>query len=254
MFSLLRSATRWRCPQLLSKRALATIVPEDGAVEEYVPTRADAIPVRNDHGLYAFFRERNGKYETVGGKFEQDVAEKGGRAWQASELRLKSFQDLHVLWYVLLRERNLLATQKHEMLRLGAMKEGIWLGWRKTDVRKSMARIKVVMNERRLAYLGAVKLTEEYKEHEMDSAVHDVLKADYMIDREYRKRKSLAPKKQKLLEQQHRGAARVVRTARRRQHREAALKALGTEEQPAGKTKMRWKKKKSTAVQTQTAE
>ncbi len=81
MFSLLRSATRRRCPQLFSKRALATIVPEEGhagAVEEYVPTRADIVPVRKDHGLYAFFRERDGKYETVGGKFEQDVAEKGG--------------------------------------------------------------------------------------------------------------------------------------------------------------------------------
>ncbi len=118
-----------------------------------------------------------------------------------------------------------------------------------------MARIKFVMNERRLAYLGAVKLTEEYKEHEMNAAVHDVLKADYMIDTEYRKRKSVAPKKQKLLEQQHRRAARVVRTARRRQHCGAALKARGAEEQPAADTKkMRWKKTRSIAVQTQTAE
>ncbi|KAG0053330.1 54S ribosomal protein L4 mitochondrial [Gryganskiella cystojenkinii] len=81
-----------------------------------------------------------------------------GRAWRASELRVKSFDDLHKLWYVLLKERNMLASQKEEARRFHISKQYFSNKGRQVKCQKSMARIKFVLNERRLAWVEAVKL------------------------------------------------------------------------------------------------
>ena len=108
-----------------------------------------------------------------------------GRAWSAAELRRKSFKDLHTLWYVVLRERNLLETQLLEMKRVGVLLDmtpvkrnmfrvnpspsmpGSSLRFVLLQCRKTMARIKYVINERRLAYEGAVQIIAEGNEHEV---------------------------------------------------------------------------------------
>jgi large subunit ribosomal protein L47 len=68
-----------------------------------------------------------------------------GRSWKASELRLKSWDDLNKLWYVLLKEKNMLMTQR-QMLHSQNLRfpnpERI------PKVRKSMCRIKQVLTER----------------------------------------------------------------------------------------------------------
>ncbi|ETS64908.1 hypothetical protein PaG_00882 [Moesziomyces aphidis] len=91
--------------------------------------------------------------------------EANSRSWLASELRLKSSKDLHTLWYVLLMERNRLATAWEELQRVGARQAArMWsqnLGRKNHRVRKSMARIKFVLNERRLALIDAQKQVRE---------------------------------------------------------------------------------------------
>ena len=80
-----------------------------------------------------------------------------GRDWKAQELRNKNFEDLHKLWYVLLKERNMLHTQKELMRSEG---KRMAKPHRIRMVRKSMARIKAVLWERALAEKDPDKQSE----------------------------------------------------------------------------------------------
>ncbi|XP_065872344.1 uncharacterized protein [Euphorbia lathyris] len=68
-----------------------------------------------------------------------------GRSWKASELRLKSWDDLQKLWFVLLKEKNMLMTQRQM---LNAQNLRFPNPERLPKVRKSMCRIKHVLTER----------------------------------------------------------------------------------------------------------
>uniref|UniRef100_A0A182J168 Large ribosomal subunit protein uL29m n=1 Tax=Anopheles atroparvus TaxID=41427 RepID=A0A182J168_ANOAO len=78
---------------------------------------------------------------------EQEV--KHGRGWTKDDLRIKSNSDLHKLWFVLLKERNLLLTMEHEC------KEKMELfpsPERLDKVKESMDNLEEVVRERNRAY------------------------------------------------------------------------------------------------------
>lgn len=68
-----------------------------------------------------------------------------GRAWTAAELRNKDFSDLHKLWFVCLKERNMLLSERLYYRQIGQAAPD---PHRLSKVRKTMAMIKVVINER----------------------------------------------------------------------------------------------------------
>lgn len=70
-----------------------------------------------------------------------------GRAWTVVDLRRKNFDDLHKLWYVLYKERNLLLSLKAKYHRSGRpiaqLEDNRYI-----KVKRSMAAIKHVLGER----------------------------------------------------------------------------------------------------------
>ena len=74
---------------------------------------------------------------------------KHGRSWELPELRIKSNQDLHKLWFILLKEKNMLLTMEHE-----AKEEHRFFPSpeRLDKVRASMENLETVVKERNRAY------------------------------------------------------------------------------------------------------
>jgi len=77
--------------------------------------------------------------------FINQQAGRTGRSWNVRDLRRKGWPDLQKLWFVLLKERNMLYTYKHQSESMGERMED---QHRIRKVRQSMKAIKVVLGER----------------------------------------------------------------------------------------------------------
>lgn len=87
-----------------------------------------------------------------------------GRAWSAEELRRKSYEDLHKLWYVLYMERNMLLTEQQ----LSRRRQLIFpQPHRLKKVQKSMGAIKQVLGERKRRKIS------DYNANRMEQALQE---------------------------------------------------------------------------------
>ncbi|KAI4131054.1 MAG: hypothetical protein LQ347_003135 [Umbilicaria vellea] len=119
------------------------------------PSKRSKVQVDDNHGLWGFFN----KGKTVLSTPEEDQAH--GRAWAVEELRHKSWEDLHSLWWVCVKELNRLATEKHERARLEAGYGDFESEEREKEVRRTQRAIKHALTERWYAWEDARKVARD---------------------------------------------------------------------------------------------
>ncbi|KAK7431441.1 54S ribosomal protein L4 mitochondrial [Neonectria magnoliae] len=103
-----------------------------------------------NHGLWGFF--------PAPGKllWTPKETEEHGRAWTVEELRKKSWEDLHSLWWVCCRERNMIATSRAELSRTKLGFGERELDERDDQVMKTQRAIKHTLTERMYTWQDAV--------------------------------------------------------------------------------------------------
>ncbi|MCJ1343130.1 54S ribosomal protein L4 mitochondrial [Peltigera leucophlebia] len=119
------------------------------------PNKRTKIKTDENHGLWGFFSSRRTSLSTP----EEDNAH--GRAWAVEELRHKSWEDLHRLWWVCVKERNRLATESHERRRLKAGYGDHEAKDRDKTVRLTQRAIKHALTERWYAWEAARKVAAD---------------------------------------------------------------------------------------------
>jgi len=111
--------------------------------------------VDENHGLWEFFHNKDKPMNTPEEDYEH------GRPWSAEELRGKSWEDLHSLWWVCCKERNRIATESYERKRLGAGYGDYESKRRDIAVRRTQRAIKQVLTERYYSWRDAEVIAKE---------------------------------------------------------------------------------------------
>ncbi|KAK5998473.1 Large ribosomal subunit protein uL29m [Cladobotryum mycophilum] len=100
------------------------------------------VQVGENHGLWGFFPAKGQLL------LAPKEVEEYGRAWTVEELRKKSWEDLHALWWTCCKERNMLATTKAELERGRYGFGDREIDTRDEEVTKTMRAIKHALTER----------------------------------------------------------------------------------------------------------
>ncbi|KAI3318637.1 MRP-L47-domain-containing protein [Xylariaceae sp. AK1471] len=136
------------------------------------------VQVDPNHGLWDFFYSKDKLMLTP------DESAEHGRGWTVEELRHKSWDDLHKLWWVCVKEQNRLATARKERSRL-KLPDGAAEGAERLDeVRKTMRSIKHALTERWYLWEDARKLAEKDPEVDLSNTQSPFTPKDYLEEQE----------------------------------------------------------------------
>ncbi|KAJ5105597.1 54S ribosomal protein L4 [Penicillium alfredii] len=122
------------------------------------PVSAESMesrPMNPDHGLWGFFPPTREPLSTP--EYDIDF----GRPWAVQELRQKSWEELHRLWWVCVKERNRIATSDLERRRFKPGFGDHESGERDQAIRITQKSIKHVLRERWYAWEEAKRLYEK---------------------------------------------------------------------------------------------
>ncbi|KAI2624369.1 MRP-L47-domain-containing protein [Hypoxylon sp. NC1633] len=135
--------------------------------KEQIPKPADYKPefdVDPNHGLWQFFYSKDKALLTP------DEGTEHGRGWSVEELRHKSWEDLHKLWWVCIKEQNRIATARKEISRLKLKNGEEEFVERLGEVRKTMKAIKHTLTERFYLWEDARQLAESDPEIDLTNS------------------------------------------------------------------------------------
>ncbi|KAJ9609849.1 54S ribosomal protein L4 mitochondrial [Cladophialophora chaetospira] len=118
---------------------------------------AAEYPDTQDHGLWGFFDESRQAM------LEPDEESSHGRAWEYKELAGKSFEDLHKLYWVCVKEKSRTLTREKERKRLRAGYGQLESEERIDVIKRTMGLIREVLIDRQLSFNQAqVLINEKY--------------------------------------------------------------------------------------------
>ncbi|KAK9771322.1 putative Large ribosomal subunit protein uL29m [Seiridium cardinale] len=137
---------------------------------------ADDLKTDPEHGLYEFFYDKEKSILPPG-----DDA-KHGRSWTVEELRSKSWDDLHMLWWTCVKERNRIATASRERTRLKFKTGAEESKARMLTVSKTMKSIKHALTERYYTWEDARQLAEEDPEIDLANPTSPYNPSTYFED------------------------------------------------------------------------
>ncbi|KIW05854.1 uncharacterized protein PV09_03057 [Verruconis gallopava] len=147
-------------------RKVRSIKPDQLPVPVMDPAKRARIETSENHGLWGFF---NKKKEALTDPKDLNAH---GRAWTRKELRIKSLDDMKVLWWKCHLELNRLSTEEHERKRLNPGYGMYELEKRRDTILETQRAIREALEERYDAWLEARDILMAGKDPDIEINEH----------------------------------------------------------------------------------